>query len=195
MDEFLDELTDDYTALYKENAALKAKLKVLVEKVEEYRATEESMRASAADGPEDGGPICAGGGGEAGQMLAEAESEAQEQIGRLRHELAGGRSGCCRRQEELAEFIRRSRGAVQGSCAFLDQLPELDVAPQARRRACGGAEETTCVLHRAGGCLRPLHRGRRRRSRRPAAVTDEATIRCRPWTAAGQPRAASIWTI
>ena len=39
VDEFLDEVTDDYTALYKENAALKAKLKVLVDKVEEYRAT------------------------------------------------------------------------------------------------------------------------------------------------------------
>ena len=36
----------DYTALYKENAALKAKLKVLVEKVEDYRATEDSMRAT-----------------------------------------------------------------------------------------------------------------------------------------------------
>ena len=44
VDEFLDELTDDYTALYKENAALKAKLKVLVEKVEEYRSTEDAMR-------------------------------------------------------------------------------------------------------------------------------------------------------
>ena len=30
VDEFLDVLTDDYTNLYKENAALKAKLKVLV---------------------------------------------------------------------------------------------------------------------------------------------------------------------
>ena len=46
VDEFLDELTDDYTSLYKENAALKAKLKVLVDKVEEYRATEDSMRAA-----------------------------------------------------------------------------------------------------------------------------------------------------
>ena len=46
VDEFLDELTDDYTTLYKENAALKAKMKVMVEKVEEYRATEESMRAT-----------------------------------------------------------------------------------------------------------------------------------------------------
>ena len=46
VDEFLDELTDDYTSLYKENASLKAKMKVLVEKVEEYRATEDSMRAT-----------------------------------------------------------------------------------------------------------------------------------------------------
>ena len=46
VDEFLDELTDDYTALYKENAALKSKMKVLVEKVEDYRATEDSMRAT-----------------------------------------------------------------------------------------------------------------------------------------------------
>ena len=46
VDEFLDELTDDYTTLYKENAALKAKMKVLVEKVEDYRATEDSMRAT-----------------------------------------------------------------------------------------------------------------------------------------------------
>ena len=37
VDEFLDGLTEDYTALYKENAALKAKLKMLAEKVEEYR--------------------------------------------------------------------------------------------------------------------------------------------------------------
>lgn len=44
VDEFLDELTDDYTSLYKENAALKAKLKVLVDKVEEYRATTRPRR-------------------------------------------------------------------------------------------------------------------------------------------------------
>ena len=44
VDEFLDLLTSDYTALYNENAVLKNKMKVLVEKVEEYRSTEEAMR-------------------------------------------------------------------------------------------------------------------------------------------------------
>ena len=42
VDEFLDGLTEDYTALYKDNTTLKAKLKVLAEKVEEYRATEDA---------------------------------------------------------------------------------------------------------------------------------------------------------
>ena len=44
VDEFLDLLTADYTSLYKENAVLKSKMKVLVEKVEEYRSTEDAMR-------------------------------------------------------------------------------------------------------------------------------------------------------
>ena len=35
VDEFLDVLTADYTTLYKENATLKAKMKVLVDKLEE----------------------------------------------------------------------------------------------------------------------------------------------------------------
>ena len=44
VDEFLDQLTADYTALYKENASLKAKMKVLADSLEEYRATEKGMR-------------------------------------------------------------------------------------------------------------------------------------------------------
>ena len=44
VDEFLDALTEDYTALFKDNVTLKDKLKVLAEKVEEYRSTEEAMR-------------------------------------------------------------------------------------------------------------------------------------------------------
>ena len=44
VDEFLDTLTEDYTALYKENAALKTKMRVLVDKIEEYRTVDEEMR-------------------------------------------------------------------------------------------------------------------------------------------------------
>ena len=44
VDEFLEPLTEDYVTLYKENALLKSKMKVLVTKLEEYRANEASMK-------------------------------------------------------------------------------------------------------------------------------------------------------
>ena len=44
VDEFLEPLTDDYVTLYKENALLKSKMRVLVSKLEEYRQNEASMK-------------------------------------------------------------------------------------------------------------------------------------------------------
>lgn len=44
VDEFLEPLTEDYITLYKENNLLKSKMKVLVSKLEEYRANEASMK-------------------------------------------------------------------------------------------------------------------------------------------------------
>ena len=44
VDEFLEPLTEDYVTLYKENALLKSKMRVLVCKLEEYRKNEASMK-------------------------------------------------------------------------------------------------------------------------------------------------------
>ena len=44
IDKFLDVVLNDYTSLYKENTALKAKMRVLVDKIEEYRAVDEELR-------------------------------------------------------------------------------------------------------------------------------------------------------
>ena len=83
VDEFLDELTDDYTALYKENTALKSKLKVLVEKVEDYRSTEDSMRATLLTAQKMADSIVKEAEAKRDQMLAQAEKDAREKIGRL----------------------------------------------------------------------------------------------------------------
>ena len=44
VDEFLEPLTEDYITLYKENALLKSKMRILVGKLEEYRKNEASMK-------------------------------------------------------------------------------------------------------------------------------------------------------
>ena len=49
VDEFLEPLTQDYITLYKENALLKSKMRVLVGKLEEYRENEASMKEAMAN--------------------------------------------------------------------------------------------------------------------------------------------------
>ena len=44
VDEFLEPFTEDYVTLYKENALLKSKMRVLVGKLEEYRKNEAAMK-------------------------------------------------------------------------------------------------------------------------------------------------------
>lgn len=49
VDEFLEPLTEDYVTLYKENALLKSKMRVLVGKLEEYRKNEKAMKEAVAN--------------------------------------------------------------------------------------------------------------------------------------------------
>jgi cell division initiation protein len=127
VDEFLDELTDDYTALYKENAALKAKMKVLVEKVEEYRATEDSMRATLLTAQRMADSIVKEAEEKRDQILAQAENGARERAAACEQELTASQSRLRQGQQELAQFISASRELCDRQLKFLDQLPQLPV--------------------------------------------------------------------
>ena len=127
VDEFLDELTDDYTALYKENAALKAKLKVLVEKVEDYRATEDSMRATLLTAQKMADSIVHEAEAKRDEILAQAETSAREKIGQLRQEVEAAEERLHQGQRDLAQFIAASREICEKELKFLEQLPELPV--------------------------------------------------------------------
>ncbi|MFR7893152.1 MAG: DivIVA domain-containing protein [Dysosmobacter sp.] len=119
VDEFLDELTDDYTALYKENAALKAKLKVLVEKVEDYRATG-GLHAGHSCSPLRRWriPSCRRRRPKRDQMLTQAEIDARERIAQLPEaRLAAAEERLRQGQEELAEFICCQPGGVREGAA------------------------------------------------------------------------------
>ena len=127
VDEFLDELTDDYTALYKENAALKAKLKVLAEKVEEYRATEDSMRATLLTAQKMADSIVHEAEAKRDEILAQAESSAREKIGQLRQEVETAEERLRQGQMDLAKFISAARELCDRELKFLEQLPTLPV--------------------------------------------------------------------
>lgn len=127
VDEFLDELTDDYTTLYKENAALKAKMKVLVEKVEDYRATEDSMRATLLTAQKMADSIVREAEQKRDQMLAQAEADAHDKIGQLQQELEEAKARLRQGQQELAKFIASSRDICSQELRYLEQLPQIPV--------------------------------------------------------------------
>ena len=128
VDEFLDELTDDYTALYKENAALKSKLKVLVEKVEDYRATEDSMRATLLTAQKMADSIVKEAEAKRDQMVAQAEADAATRIAALQQETAEAEARLRKGQLELAQFIAASREVCNRQLKYLEDLPEIPVA-------------------------------------------------------------------
>ena len=70
VDAFLEPLTEDYITLYKENALLKSKMRVLVGKLEEYRKNEASMKEAIAEAQK----AC-------DKMVLEAQSKCAQMIG------------------------------------------------------------------------------------------------------------------
>ena len=131
VDEFLDELTDDYTSLYKENAALKAKMKVLVDKVEEYRSTEDAMRAALLTAQKMADSMVAEAEEKKKSLLENAESEANRKIGALRDEVAQEERRLTAAKAETADFLARVRELYEREMKLLEELPEADLAPAA----------------------------------------------------------------
>ena len=141
VDEFLDALTEDYTALFKENVTLKTKLKVLAEKVEEYRSTEDAMRQTLLTAQKMAAKLVQEAQAEKDQMLADAKAEAETEVRRLEDETKAAQQKLVMAQEKLADFIRRSDELCQAQSAFLQTLPELELVPAAPAAEAVQADE------------------------------------------------------
>ena len=76
VDDFLTPLTEDYVTLYKENALLKSKMRVLVSKLEEYRKNEASMKEAIVNAQKTCDKMVRDAEVKAAQMLADANDAA-----------------------------------------------------------------------------------------------------------------------
>ena len=141
VDEFLDTLTEDYTALYKENAALKAKLKILAEKLEEYRATEDTMRsmllaaqkmaASMTDeAKEKSEKLLAEARSQQEQILEEAQNAAAVANRDFQQKTEAARQKLSAAEEAMKDYVAQSLSLCRTQMQFLEQLPHSDLPAQ-----------------------------------------------------------------
>ncbi len=127
VDEFLEGVAEDYSALYQENAALKSKLKVMVDKVEEYRATEEAMRSALLAAQKTAENILKDAETRRDEILANASDEALARRDDCRKEVAELEERMRRGRTEMARFIASGRELCSQELKFLEQLPQMQV--------------------------------------------------------------------
>ena len=125
VDEFLDILTGDYSALYNENAVLKNKMKVLVDKVEEYRSTEEAMRKALMAAQKMADDLVRDAEQKKAEILSRAESEVRTRRAGIDRELEAEAFRLKKAQQETAAYVDKVRALHAKEAEYLSQLEEL----------------------------------------------------------------------
>lgn len=131
VDEFLDVLTGDYSALYSENAVLKSKMKVLVDKVEEYRSTEEAMRKALMTAQRMADDLVKEAEQKKASILQEAEGEALRRKEEINKALTAEAYRLQEAQRATASFVDKVRALQAEQAEFLSKIAELCPPDQA----------------------------------------------------------------
>ena len=129
VDEFLDLLTADYTTLYKENATLKAKMKVLADKVEEYRATEEAMRRAMLSAQKTADEMVTTAEEQAADIIGTAERKAADKIAAIHQEVESERLRLTAAQNATAAYIAKLKDLYQNEMEYISGLSKLNASP------------------------------------------------------------------
>ncbi|MPM23055.1 Cell cycle protein GpsB [bioreactor metagenome] len=125
VDKFLDILTEDYTTLYKESAVLKNKMKVLVDKVEEYRATEDAMRMTLLSAQKMATAMVAEAESKRDEAIKRAETEVQTRTLDIRREIDNEQARLAAAQASTAAFVKKLQELYRREQDYLDHLSEI----------------------------------------------------------------------
>ena len=135
VDDFLESLTADYSLLYKENAILKSKIKVLVEKVEEYRSTEDAMRMALLTAQKMGDELVDEARKKSTDIVENAQADAKAQLADTELRIREEEYRLSAAKEATASFVDESRGLMAKITEFLAglgalSLPEPEPEPE-----------------------------------------------------------------
>lgn len=135
VDDFLEPLTEDYVALYKENAVLKSKMKILVEKLEEYRSQEESMKNAIITAQRTSDAMMAEAEKKCARMLSEAESAMRGKAESVAAQMGAEEERIERAKQAALNFIDIIEKDVSRHLELLNNLKMMNLnatAPRAR---------------------------------------------------------------
>ena len=146
VDDFLEELADDVAATQKENAVLKSKMKVLVDKIEEYRSNEEALNAAILSAQKLAVQIESEARQRAADTIAEAEKKAQEALGSISSRADAEEKRLADAKAAAAKFIEAAKALCHTQLGKLDKIAdEMGVEEPAPAAAPAPVEEPVPV--------------------------------------------------
>ena len=145
VDDFLEELADDITASQKENAVLKSKMKVLVDKIEEYRANEEALNLAVLSAQKLAVQIENDARARANAMLADAERQVKARIGSIEEETEKQERRLADAKAATAKFIDGIRAMCNAQLKNLETISSGIITQPEAPKAAGKASVEDAV--------------------------------------------------
>lgn len=122
VDKFREEVAIELAASQKEIAVLKGKMKVLVDKIEEYRATEDAMRLALLSAQKIGKQIEEDAQKRADEIITSANTQAEKVLGGLRQAKADEEEKLLSAKTACAKFLEDARALCLTQLNYLDTL-------------------------------------------------------------------------
>ena len=125
VDEFLDQLAADMAALMNDNNQLRQKMRVLVEKVEEYRQTEDSMRLALLSAQKMSSQIEGDAREKADSIVAEAREAADRITRRSTEGIANEEAKLEEARKATRKFFEHMRAVCEKQIEFYNKLSQM----------------------------------------------------------------------
>lgn len=122
VDDYMETLANEIGALTKENAALKAKMKILVEKIEEYRSNENALNLAILSAQKLSVQIESDARVRAANIVSEAENRAAATIGGIDEKIVVEEDKLQAAKISTAKFFESVRELCQQQLANLDTI-------------------------------------------------------------------------
>lgn len=119
---YQEEVATELANAQKEVAVLKGKMKVLVDKIEEYRASEDAMRLAILSAQKVGKQIEDDAQARADKILGEAKDTSDRILGGLQHETANEEAKLLTAKMSCAKFLEDVRNLCMNQLEYLDKI-------------------------------------------------------------------------
>ena len=149
VDQYLEAVAQEMDTRMKEVSTLKSKMKILANKVEEYRSTEDAMRLALVSAQQLATQIEAEARAKAEAIIADATAQSVEYLASLQNETAAEIAKLEAAKASLAEFLTEARAMCETQLRFLNELPnELygEVMPEIEEIIDEEAEELNAII-------------------------------------------------